>query len=119
MILKTEFSFRKLTIFSIAFLGLCFCAGNSFAQNEQEKSEIEREKPVDKPLVENQSDHSDVQIRVNQIPSAAKVSSFRTPLPNVPKKDNQLSGEGKKPEPTPSTLSFNIFLYIVDKFKAD
>lgn len=117
MVIKTDFSFRKLTIFSIAVLGLCFWAGNSMAQSEREKSEMEQEKPVDRPLVENQSDHVDMRTGDSVTPSAAVIvpTAKDTPL----KKDPRLSGEGKKVEPTPSTLSFNIFLYIVDKFKAD
>lgn len=118
MILKTAFSLKKLTIFSIAVLGLCFWAGNSMAQSEREKSEIEREKPIVKPLTENQSDQVDLQLRDSLTPaSIAPATSAQTVV--APKKESQLSGEGKKVEPTPSTLSFNIFLYIVDKFKAD
>ena len=39
----------------------------------------------------------------------------------VVRKENLTNGEGKKVDPSsaPSTLSFNMFLYIVDKFKAD
>jgi hypothetical protein len=116
MIIKTEYSLKKLTIFSVAVLGMCFWASDSIAQSEREKSEVENVKPIEKPLVENQSDRFDVQIRENQVPSATTIISSKTPLP---KKDITLSGEGKKPETAPSTLSFNIFLYIVDKFKAD
>ncbi|PZX57878.1 hypothetical protein [Algoriphagus chordae] len=116
MKIKTDFSFKKLTIFSIAVLGICFWAGDSMAQNEQEKSEMEREKPIDKPLVENQSDQPDIQVRESYIPSTTNVAPVKTP---APKKESTFSGEGKKAEPAPSTLSFNIFLYIVDKFKAD
>ena len=117
MFTKTGFSFRKLSIFSIAVLGLCFWAGNSMAQSEKETSEMEAPKPIDKPILENQSDlHIDAQPQHN-IPAEAIVTSPKTTA--APKKDSQLSGEGKKPETAPSTLSFNIFLYIVDKFKAD
>jgi len=116
MIIKIDFFFRKLIVFSIAVFGLCLWSGNSMAQSEQEKSEMRQEKLIDKPLVENQSDHVDVHVSDNQIPAAASAKSIRAPLP---KKDNNLSGEGKIAEPAPSTLSFNIFLYIVDKFKAD
>lgn len=119
MISKIDFPFKKLTIFSIALLGMCFWAGNTMAQSEREKSEVENEKPLEKPLVENSSDRFDVQLRDNQVPvttNTTTVTSAKTPLP---KKETNLSGEGKKPDPAPSTLTFNIFLYIVDKFKAD
>ncbi|WP_425636780.1 hypothetical protein ACPUEN_15360 [Algoriphagus yeomjeoni] len=118
MILKTVFSIKNLTVFGIAAFCLCFWAGDAMAQSEREKSEIEREKPVVKPLLENQSDQVDMPVRDSHSPISTVAS------PNVktvsPKKvETQVSGEGKKVEPTPSTLSFNIFLYIVDKFKAD
>ncbi|MEB2778811.1 hypothetical protein U3A58_00270 [Algoriphagus sp. C2-6-M1] len=117
MIIKTDFSFRKLAIFCIALFGVCFWAGDSMAQGEHEKSEMEHEKPLEKPLVENQSDQIDIQTRDSVTPAAVgNVTNIKS---TVPKKETQLSGEGKKAEFTPSTLSFNIFLYIVDKFKAD
>lgn len=116
MMIKVAFPIKKLTIFGITMLGLCLWAGNSMAQSEQEKSEMEQEKPIEKPLVENQSDHVDVLMNDSVISPLGTITSVKTPLP---KKDTHLSGEGKKPDPAPSTLSFNIFLYIVDKFKAD
>lgn len=116
MIIKTDFFFRKLTVFSLAIFGLCLWSGSSMAQSEQEKSGMGQEKPIEKPLVENQSDHVDVHVFDNQSPAATSAKSIRV---SPPKKENNLSGEGKKAEPAPSTLSFNIFLYIVDKFKAD
>ena len=116
MIEKTNFSFRKFTILSISILGLCFWAGDSMAQSEQEKSEMEMPKPSDKPLTENHSDVADFQTHesINTTTPAASIAPA-----TLPKKDIQTSGEGKKPETAPSTLSFNIFLYIVDKFRAD
>lgn len=119
MILKTVFSIKNLTVFSIAVIGFCFWAGDTMAQSEREKSEIEREKPIIKPLVENQSDQVDIQFRDNVAPASTSTATNVNVKPVTPKKEVQVSGEGKKVEPTPSTLSFNIFLYIVDKFKAD
>ncbi|MFC5626680.1 hypothetical protein [Algoriphagus winogradskyi] len=118
MILKTVFSIKNLTVFGIAAFGLCLWAGDSMAQSEREKSEIEREKPITKPLSENHSDQVDMPLQDNFSPaSTAPTPIVKTVSPK--KAENQVSGEGKKVEPTPSTLSFNIFLYIVDKFKAD
>ena len=116
MIENSNFPFKKMTFLSMFLLSLCFWAGDSVAQSEHEKSEMEIPKPIDKPFSENQSDVGDFQTRESIIPAAATSTSTSVP---VPKKDAQTSGEGKKPETAPSTLSFNIFLYIVDKFKAD
>ena len=118
MILKTVFSIKNLTVFGIAAFALCFWASDAKAQSEREKSEIERERPIIKPLVEHQSDQVDLQLHDNIAPATTTTApSVKTTSPK--KVEAQVSGEGKKVEPTPSTLSFNIFLYIVDKFKAD
>ncbi len=117
MILQTSFSFRKLTVFSIAVLGLCLWAGNSVAQSEHEESEMEHELPSDKPLMEGSSDFHDVPSQDLTTPGSTAIAPSAKPTPQ--KKVPQVAGEGKKPEPNTSTLSFNIFLYIVDKFKAD
>ena len=120
MILKTVFSIKNLTVFGIAAFGLCFWAGDAKAQSEREKSEIEHERPIIKPLVENQSDQVDLQLHDNLAPASTTTTTAPSVKTTSPKKvEAQVSGEGKKVEPTPSTLSFNIFLYIVDKFKAD
>ncbi|WP_339866818.1 hypothetical protein [uncultured Algoriphagus sp.] len=119
MISNIEFPFKKLTVFSIVMLGLCFWAGNTMAQSEREKSEVENEKPLEKPLVENNSDRFDMQLRDNPTPVNSNTTTVSTVKPPLPKKETNLSGEGKKPDPAASTLTFNIFLYIVDKFKAD
>lgn len=113
----SDFPFTKIAIFSLTVMTLCFWAGDSIAQSEQEKSEMEQERPItDKPLTENHSDVTDLQTPETLTPTTTTAPSTHASLP---KKDNHLSGEGKKPETAPSTLSFNIFLYIVDKFKAD
>ncbi|WP_233755911.1 hypothetical protein [Algoriphagus sp. AGSA1] len=117
MISQTSFSFRKLTVFSIAVLGFCLWAGNSMAQSEHEESEMEQELPSDKPFIEGSSDFHDVPNQDLTAAGSTTVAPSAKPTPQ--KKVPQVAGEGKKPEPNTSTLSFNIFLYIVDKFKAD
>ncbi|WP_339698280.1 hypothetical protein [Algoriphagus aquimarinus] len=117
MIATSKVYFKKIIFFGISVLGMCIYAGDTMAQSEKDKSEMDNVKPIDKPLVEN---HLDILNDGQSIssPNASSVNgstSKNSPL----KKDNHLSGEGKKAEPAPSTLSFNIFLYIVDKFKAD
>ncbi|MDR7128404.1 hypothetical protein J2X69_000736 [Algoriphagus sp. 4150] len=110
MIIKANFALRKLIIFSIAVLGLSFWTGNSMAQSEHDKPEMEH----DKPEGDNPNGQGDIQAQEIQAP--AIITTTKTP---PPKKENHVGGEGKKTETAPSTLSFNIFLYIVDKFKAD
>ncbi len=97
---------------------LCFWAGESFGQGEQEKGELENVKHTEKPISENQIQNSD-QNSSKILPS--KVLTNPTNKIAV-KRDLPAGGidkEIKKEEVSPSTLSFNIFLYIVDKFKAD
>ncbi|TXE14416.1 hypothetical protein [Algoriphagus aquimarinus] len=117
MIATSKVSFKKIIFFGISVLGMCIYAGDTMAQSEKEKSEMDNVKPIDKPLVEN---HTDILIDNHSlsIPNPTGLTSTSNKISPI-KKDNHLSGEGKKAEPVPSTLSFNIFLYIVDKFKAD
>ncbi|SFA73328.1 hypothetical protein [Algoriphagus aquimarinus] len=117
MIASSKVSFKKIIFFGISVLGMCAYAGDTMAQSEKEKSEMDNVKPIDKPLMEN---HTDI-LNDNHLlgsPSSSGVTVTTSKISPL-KKDNLLSGEGKKAEPAPSTLSFNIFLYIVDKFKAD
>lgn len=85
------------------------------AQDEHEKMEVENVKPVDHPSDESSRTSLD-RPTVTVTPSSSK-STAKVVAPQ--KKDPQVSGERKKAETMPSTMSFNIFLYIVDKFKAD
>ncbi|WP_192347360.1 hypothetical protein [Algoriphagus sp. Y33] len=115
MISTSKFPFSKILFCSIALLGMCIYSGDSMAQSEQENSEMDNARPIDKLLIENSSSGSDVQTQHSQ-PSATTLTGTKS---TAVKKDSHVSGEGKKNETAPSTLSFNIFLYIVDKFKAD
>ena len=117
--MKLTFPFFKISLSALFVLGLCFFAEESFAQSSQEKVDLENVKPSDKPLVDDQGANSE---------SLAPKILAPKPLQNnnnnkvAVKRDLPAGGvdkEVKKDEATPSTLSFNIFLYIVDKFKAD
>ncbi len=109
--------FKKLGIFICAVLGMCLWTGNVLAQSEQEKIEIESIGNMNKPVSPEHTSSLDS--------SSPKTSGSKQAQPvvnaNPIRKEILISGEGKKSElpPAPSTLSFNIFLYIVDKFKAD
>ncbi len=115
MFKNSSFPFKKICF--CAFVGICLFTGEAFAQGEQEKVEIETIRNMEKSALE---DHTS-----SQEAGSPRISVSRQSPPvikaTVPKKENMAAGEGKKVEPTqaPSTLSFNMFLYIVDKFKAD
>ncbi len=117
MFKTSSFPFKKLGICFCAFVGMCLFTGEAFAQGEQEKVEIENLRNLDKPSLEDQNSSQEAG-------SPGITATKPAPLfvkPTVVKKENSTGGEGKKVDPAqaPSTLSFNMFLYIVDKFKAD
>ncbi len=110
-----NFNFRKITVFSFAVVAFCFFSEVSFAQEDMRKVDSENLKSTDKP-----SQEGGVIATEQSTPNPAGNKIITTAPKVTPvKKEQVLIGEGKKPEATPSTLNFNIFLYIVDKFKAD
>jgi len=112
MLDSSPISFKKLIFFSIAVLGFCLLPEISFAQENLGKIDSETPKSSEKEntinLLEGNSNSSNS-------PKQTVVVQKSTPV----KKENIISSEIKKSESKPSTLNFNIFLYIVDKFKAD
>ncbi|MDI1323901.1 MAG: hypothetical protein PSV36_14215 [Algoriphagus sp.] len=113
----SSFSFKKLGVCVCAVVGMCLWTEDALAQGEQEKAEIENIRNMDKPALEDQTS--------SQEAVSSKISASKQTQPvlkaTVVRKENLTNGEGKKVDPSsaPSTLSFNMFLYIVDKFKAD
>jgi hypothetical protein len=106
----------KVALLSMVAFGYLLLPSEAMAQEENTK------KPFEKPIIEEH----------NAIPEAGTagpvsvqkpaVVKQSVPLP-LPRKEVHTSThlqekESKKNE-SPSTLSFNIFLYIVDKFKED
>lgn len=116
MIDISKFPFKKQAFFSILAVGLCFMAGESLAQSDRDKMDMDNTKPMDRPIVDHTSEVKDNSLRNS---STQPVLSINREKIQPVKKEGNISGEGKKTETAPSTLSFNIFLYIVDKFKAD
>lgn len=116
MIEITKYPFKKITIFSLFAVGLCFIAGESLAQSEKDKMEVENTKPIDRPNVDHTLDLKDNSLLGNTVQPVVIINREKA---QPVKKEGNISGEGKKVDTVPSTLSFNIFLYIVDKFKAD
>jgi len=109
------FNLKKIATFSFAALAFCLYSEVSFAQEGTNKPETDMVKSIDKPA----TDISNSVIESNTNTPALNKVVVTNPKFSPIKKENGLVGEGKKPEPAPSTLNFNIFLYIVDKFKAD
>ena len=113
----TILPFKKVSLLAAILLGICVFSEEASAQNEQEKVEIEPLKPLDRPIVEDHSTSQDVIVpKVVVTPKSKNLPTQHTPI----RREALIGEEGKKtPEPVSSTLSFNIFLYVVDKFKAD
>ena len=106
----------KVALLSMAAFGYLLLPSEAMAQEENTK------KPFEKPIVEEH----------NAIPEAGTAGSLSVQKPAVvkqsvplplPRKEvptaTQLQEKESKKNESPSTLSFNIFLYIVDKFKQD
>jgi hypothetical protein len=107
---------NKLALSCIAVIGLFLLTTEVSAQEENAR------KPFERHSVEEHNLPSEGGVSINAAPS--KPAATKTILPVVPTKREVHTGahlqekESKKNE-SPSTLSFNIFLYIVDKFKQD
>jgi len=116
-----EFHFRNPIILFIGVIGMMFFSLDASAQSENEKVEEIYPKTNDQVILE---DHTMVQD--NSLTRNTAVKPTTTPkvaVTGVVKKDPTTaeiaSDQEVKKNDSPSTLSFNIFLYIVDKFKAD
>jgi hypothetical protein len=107
---------NKLALSCMAVLGLFLLTTEVQAQEENAR------KPFEKQSVEEHNLPSEGGLSVSAAPT--KPAAAKSILPVLPTKKEVHSGahlqekESKKNE-SPSTLSFNIFLYIVDKFKQD
>lgn len=100
----------------MASFGYLLLPSEAMAQEENTK------KPFEKPIVEDISTVSESGAAATIFSQKPAVVKQSVPLP-LPKKEVHTTThiqerESKKNE-SPSTLSFNIFLYIVDKFKQD
>jgi hypothetical protein len=106
----------KVALLSMAAFGYLLLPSEAIAQEENTK------KPFEKPSVEEHNTIPEAGSAVSlsvQKPAAVKQN---VPLP-LPRKEvhttTHLQERESKKNESPSTLSFNIFLYIVDKFKQD
>ena len=110
---------KSIGIFCLSLCGLLLFSLNASAQNENEKVEDMSPRPTDRPITPLVDDHSNSQDNTHPFLSPAlKDSPVKT---NPVRRDLPAGGviQDKDPKKTesPSTLSFNIFLYVVDKFK--
>jgi hypothetical protein len=106
----------KVALLCMAAFGYLLLPSEAMAQEENTK------KPFEKPIVEDISTVSESGAAATIFSQKPAVVKQSVPLP-LPKKEVHTTThiqerESKKNE-SPSTLSFNIFLYIVDKFKQD
>ena len=119
MLKFSGFHFTKPALLCVAILGLALIAVDASAQSETEKMEEHNVKVNDRVLLEDnsslQDNHSSTVITAK--PGASVKTTQAAVKRDLPA--GGISEKDVKKNESPSTLSFNIFLYIVDKFKAD
>lgn len=106
----------KVALLSMAAFGYLLLPSEAVAQEENTK------KPFEKPISEESSPLPEAGTAAQVTVQKSATVKQGVPIP-LPRKEVQTTThlperESKKNE-SPSTLSFNIFLYIVDKFKQD
>lgn len=108
-----NFFLKSFGLFCLVSLGMVSFSQEALAQGEQEKVEENAPRILDRPVsVEDQTATQDLSTilgpegtRVRPIVKAATPAKKDSPEKDTKKTDS------------PSTLSFNLFLYVVDKFK--
>lgn len=110
---------KRTGLIGLGLFGLLFISFNATAQSENEKVEENTPKLVDRPITPLVDDHTSSQDNTNPFISPALKSA--PAKANPVKRDLPAGGVLNEKDPkkteSPSTLSFNIFLYVVDKFK--
>lgn len=117
--INISFSVQKVAFLAVLFSA--FCTLNSFAQGEDRNRNIP-ESRVDDNFGAMESPEANV-MDYNSKSSVTSTSSNKdkaTVSPNNRNRDiYKQTGEKDVRKENVSTLSFNLFLYIVDKFKED
>jgi len=117
--INISFCVQKVALLAIMFSA--FCTVNSFAQGEDRNRNIP-ESRVDDNFGAMESPEANV-MDYNSKSSVTSTSANKekaTASPNNRNKDiYKQAGEKDVRKENVSTLSFNLFLYIVDKFKED
>lgn len=112
----SRFVANNIALPCMVALGLFLLTTEVRAQEENTR------KPLERPVVEEHTLPIEGGHSVTTVPN--KPTTTKSILPLVPSKKEvpaatQLQEKESKKNESPSTLSFNIFLYIVDKFKQD
>lgn len=97
-----------------------FFAIESFAQSEQEP--VRMEIPAETPIVDDLDlSRGNISKEIQKKPASQPFIKAVNPQAKNSKSATESIAENKdvKKEESASTLSFNLFLYIVDKFRAD
>ena len=110
---------KSIGLFGLSLCGLLLFSLNASAQSENEKVEEMSPRPADRPITPLVDDHGTSQDNAHHFLSPAiKASPVKS---NPVRRDLPAGGVIQDRDPkkieSPSTLSFNIFLYVVDKFK--
>jgi hypothetical protein len=116
---QSGFSFKKTALLSTALAVFCFWANDASAQSDQDKVEVEYVKPLDRPISIEENGPSLESQSIKSPVIKSSVQSLTLPVKREATTGSMSEKDSKKSETVPSTLSFNIFLYVVDKFKAD
>jgi len=111
---------KKLPILALLMIGVFFFVGSGYAQSEQdagqdkENPDVIKDSPINSDVI-----MSDGLLDIeSSTPSKILPNSMGQPITPTRKAEKTEKAVAKKEEGA-STLSFNLFLYIVDKFKAD
>lgn len=117
--INISFSVQKVAFLAIMFSA--FCTINSFAQGEERSRNIPESK-VDDNFGAMESPEANV-MEYNSKSSVSSTSANKEKATANPVNRNKdvykQTGEKDVRKENVSTLSFNLFLYIVDKFKED
>ncbi|MDX5340793.1 MAG: hypothetical protein LPK25_17335 [Cyclobacteriaceae bacterium] len=110
---------KSIGIFSLTLCGLLLFSLNASAQTENEKVEDMAPKSGDRPITPLVDDHTTSQEGNNPFlsPGLKTTPSKTSPVKRDLPAGGILQDKDPKKAESPSTLSFNIFLYVVDKFK--
>jgi hypothetical protein len=114
--INISFSVQKIAVLTIVFSTFCFFS--AFAQGD-ERSRNMPEQRVDDNFGATESPEANI-IEYSARPSGTSTTNKATTT--TPSKNRDIykqTGEKDVRKENVSTLSFNLFLYIVDKFKED
>lgn len=117
MVKFSGFPLKKASLFCAAVGGLTLFATDAWAQEESSPKILEKPVVVEDHTssMENVSPFIIQNQKSNPVKPSSQVGIVKRDLPA----GGMLQEKDMKKNESPSTLSFNIFLYIVDRFKQD